>query len=170
MKLNEILNEGLLDTIKKKLGEFKGKVFSSMNALLLRFKKHPNERLTTIETFRIPDISRTYEARVDTGATRCSLHAEDIVVDFNYVTFKHAGARHKIKLEKLKNVKSASGNTSRPVIMLSYTWNDKIYRDIETTLIDRSKLKFKLLIGRNLIDALKLPVHINDRDRTEAED
>lgn len=167
MRLHEILEESLIDTIKKKLGEYKGKIFATMTGLLLRFKKHPSERLTTIETFKVNDISKDYAARVDTGAAICSLDAQDINVDFKYVEFHHAGSRLKIPLERMRKTKSASGETNRPIVKLSYSWNGKTYSNIDTGLIDRSRLKFKLLVGRNLISELKLPVHVADNDEIE---
>lgn len=167
MKLDEIISEGLLDTIKRKLGEFKGKVMSSMTSLLSHFKKHPSERLTTVEMFKINEIANSYEARVDTGAAICALHAENIVIDKDQVSFKHAGSTYKLKLERMRNTKSASGVTNRPIVKLSYVWNKKTYSNIDTSLIDRSKLKFKILVGRNLIAELKLPVYVADNDEKE---
>jgi len=169
MKLNEILNEGLLDKIKQKLGEFKGKVMSSVESLLQHFKKHPDERLTTIETFKVKEISKSYESRVDTGAAICAFHAEDIEIDKDKgeVSFKHAGTTYKLKMTRIRNTKSASGVTDRPVVKLSYVWNKKTYSGIDTSLIDRSKLKFKILVGRNLIAELKLPVYVADNDEKE---
>jgi hypothetical protein len=166
MKL-KIISEGLLDKIKQKLGEFKGKVMSSVESLLQHFKKHPDERLTTIETFKVKEISKSYESRVDTGAAICALHAEEITVDGEEVSFKHAGATHKMKILRTRETKSASGVTVRPVVKLTYEWNGKTYSGIDTSLIDRSKLKFKLLIGRNLIAQLKLPVYVADKDELE---
>jgi hypothetical protein len=169
MKLDEIISEGMLDSLKRKLGEFKGKVMSSMTSLLSHFKKHPSERLTTIETFKINEISKSYEARVDTGAAICALHAEDIVIDKDKdeVSFKHAGSTYKLKMTRIRNIKSASGVTDRPVVKLSYVWNKKTYSGIDTSLIDRSRLKFKILVGRNLISELKLPVYVADNDEKE---
>ena len=153
----------MLDTIR----EFNERVMSSITSLLSHFKKHPSDQLTTIETFKIDEISKSYEARVDTGAAICALHAEDIKIDFKYVEFKHAGTRHKMHLERMRKTKSASGETDRPIVKLSYVWNGKTYNNIDTSLIDRSKLKFKILIGRNLIAEIKLPVYVADNDEKE---
>lgn len=124
----------------------------------------PKNRLTTVETFLVNEISKSYEARVDTGAAICALHAEDILIDNDEVSFKHAGSTHKLKLVRMRETKSASGITNRAIVKLTYTWNDKTYHNVETSLIDRSKMKFTLLIGRNLIALLKLSVNINSSD------
>jgi hypothetical protein len=164
MKLHELLQESLIDSIKRKLGEIKGKVVTSVSSLLTIFKKNPEERLTTIETFKVIELSKSYEARVDTGALVCSLHADDIVVEDGNISFKHAGVAHKMKLHRMKEAKNANGVVNRPRCMMSYEWNGKTYHNIETSINDRSKMKFVLLVGRNLIKELKLPVHINDKD------
>lgn len=164
MKLDEIMNEGLIDTIKRKLGEIKGKVVASVSSLLAGFKKNPNEQLTTIETFKVNELSKSYEARVDTGALVCSIHAEEIEVKDDKVSFKHNGVKREMKLFRMKEAKNANGVVNRPRVLLSFTWGGKTYRNIETSLADRSKMKFVLLIGRNLIKELKLPVYINDKD------
>lgn len=165
MKLEE-LHEGIFDTLKRKLGDVKGKIVSSLTGLISAFKKNPNERLTTIETFQVHELNVQYEARVDTGALVCAIHAEEINVDTekNQVSFKHNGAIHNMPLLRIKDVKNANGISSRPRVALTYTWGGKNYSNIETSLADRSKMNFTLLIGRNLIQALKMPVHINDKD------
>lgn len=164
MLLKELYEESMLNSIKQKLVSFKGTFVSSMNSLLKIFDKTPSVRLTTIENFQVKELSKMLEARVDTGATTCAIDAQDIKIDFNSVEFTHEGIKHKLHLEKMKQVKNANGITDRAVVKLSYVWKCKTYHNIETTLIDRSKLKFKLLIGRNLIQELTLPVHINDKD------
>lgn len=169
MRVTEIMTEGLIDTLKRKLGEVKGKLMTSMDALLKRFKKEPDERLTTIESFRVTELGREYESRVDTGALVCAIHADVIKVseDEKTVSFKHNGRDYEFPLYRMKEAKNANGIVNRPRVLLSYVWNGKTYHDVETSLADRSKLKFTLLVGRNLISMLKLPVHINDRDLKE---
>lgn len=168
MKVEELLDEGVIDTIKGKIGAFAGKIMSSMTSLVTMFKKNPNVRLTTIEFFNVKEIGNTrYESRVDTGALVCAIHATDIKVDGNKVSFTHGSKEYNFPLLRMKEVKNANGISNRPRVALSYVWNGKTYNNIETSLTDRSKLKFQLLIGRNLISELKIPVHINDRDLKE---
>ena len=166
MKLHEILEESILDTIKQKLGTFKGMIVGSVGKLLSIFKKSPEKQLTTIETFEAINFGK-YEARVDTGATGCAIHATDIRVEDKIVHFTHNGKSYSEPLLRVKAVKNANGIADRPRIEIDYKWNGKTYTKIETSLTDRSKLKFKLLIGRNLIKELKLPVYINDSETSE---
>lgn len=166
MKLIQINEGALLDKLRTKLAGFKGQIMGSMSQLLARFKRQPASRLTTIEAFELAELSLKLEARVDTGALSCSLHATDIVVDEpnKKVKFKHDGRDLELTLVKLKKVTNANAVAVRPNVNLTFKWNGKRYDNVLTTLADRSKLKFKLLIGRNLIRMLDLPVHINDKE------
>lgn len=166
MKLKEILEESMIDTIKQKLGAFKGMIVGSVGKLLTIFKKNPEKRLTTIETFEAGKFGK-YEARVDTGALVCAIHAIDIKVEDKIVHFTHNGKAYSEPLLRMKTTKNANGIADRPRIEIDYKWDGKTYTKIETSLTDRSKLKFKLLVGRNLISALKLPVHISDSETFE---
>lgn len=65
---------------------------------------------------------------------------------------------------RMKEVKNANGSATRARIALTYKWGGKSYPNIETSLAERGKMKFKLLVGRNLIKELKLPVHISDQE------
>lgn len=171
MTFEEYLNEGkILDFLKKKLGAVKGKIVSSMTNLLSIFKKDKNALLTTIETFNIPQIG-DIEARVDTGALKCSIHAVNIKKeDDGTVTFDTVqNKKIKTKLIGIQTVKSATGTTERMNVKLDISWNKKLYKDVLFNIADRSKLTFGLLIGRNLIADLKLPVHINQKDMEEKE-
>lgn len=153
---------GIIERIKKLVGNIKGKIVSSVKNLLLIFKKNPNIRLTTIETFEVP--MGKILARVDTGATRCSIHATDIKTEGDKVSFICNGKQYNYKIHDKVEIKSASGISNRIVILMDYVWNNKKYSNIETNLADRSKLTFVLLVGRNLISVLKLPVYINPQD------
>lgn len=165
----QYIAEGLLDKVKAALGAVKGKVVGSMNQLLKDFKRSRGSLLTTIEKFKIDELNVEYLARVDTGALVCSIDASDIEVDeaAKTVKFKHAGKSFDMKLLRMKEARNANGSVNRPRVELTYEWSGKKYSKVETTLNDRSKMKFKILIGRNLISMLKLPVHVSDDESFE---
>jgi hypothetical protein len=91
---------------------------------------------------------RTIIAKIDTGASKSS-------VDVNLASQLRLGPIIKSKL-----VKSASGNKLRPVIESTIQLADKRMKE-EFTLADRWHMKYRILIGQNvlkhgfLIDPLK---------------
>lgn len=82
--------------------------------------------------------SREVMARIDTGATKSSL-------DMKLVAELHIGP-----VIKTKMVKSAAGSTLRPVIVTKIQIAGK-EMEAEFTLADRSHMKYKALIGQNIL-------------------
>jgi hypothetical protein len=123
-------------------------------------------KLTTIEIVGV--FASQQPARVDTGASLCSIDVQDLKIEGSQVTFKYLGLEHKLPICRIKEVKSANGIIDRPVVMLTFMWDEKIYHHVETTLTDRSKLTFKILVGRNLIKRINLPVHLSKRELEES--
>ena len=78
------------------------------------------------------------KARIDTGATRSSM-------DINL-----AGELHLGPIIKRKKIKSAHGSRLRPVIEANIELKGKKI-ETEFTLIDRSHMKYRLLIGQNAL-------------------
>jgi hypothetical protein len=81
---------------------------------------------------------KTVLARIDTGAKRCSIDrnlAEEIGIG---------------KVIKLKKVKSALGETDRPIVKLLIKIAGRKIRAF-CGISDRAKLKYPALIGRNVL-------------------
>jgi hypothetical protein len=101
-----------------------------------------------VTVFTRTGIKRTIIAKIDTGASKSS-------VDVNLASQLRLGPIIKSKL-----VKSASGNKLRPVIECTLQLADKRMKE-EFTLADRWHMKYRILIGQNvlrhgfLIDPLK---------------
>ncbi len=109
-------------------------------------------------TFKDPDFS--LQARIDTGAKTCSIHAENIkelqingepFVQFETVddeNNKHTMVRRVVARTKVKN---SSGKTSlRYVIRLSLRIGNDLH-DVNVNLNDRESMRYSFLIGRNLL-------------------
>ncbi len=111
----------------------------------------------------VGDIPFAYLARIDTGARITSIHAVDVnitgessVPDENVgktVSFKAVNRDGKIKamsavIMKVSTVKNSQGTEQRYVIELPLSWKD-VNKKVEVNLRDRSKMTYKLLIGRN---------------------
>jgi len=105
----------------------------------------------------------TYLARIDTGARVTSIHAVDIevtdgaqIVDENVgktISFKTLNRDGKSEMvtaiiTKVSTVKNSQGIEKRYVIELPLSWKH-IEKKVEVNLRDRSKMTYKLLIGRN---------------------
>ena len=111
----------------------------------------------------VGDIPYAYLARIDTGARVTSIHAVDVeimdgssVPDENVgktVSFKTVNRDGKIQamstvIVKVSTVKNSQGIEQRYVIELPLSWKD-VNKKVEVNLRDRSKMTYKLLIGRN---------------------
>lgn len=113
-----------------------------------------------VEWVKTSDPEVLFRARIDTGAQTCSIHAEKIqevskegVPHVEFVTIDENGERHTFlkKVVKTTVVKSTSGSSEkRYVIRLDITFGG---RQISTNvnLNNRTHLKHKFLVGRNLL-------------------
>lgn len=92
--------------------------------------------------------TKTLIARIDTGAVISSLD------------LKLAAELELGPVKKTKKVKNANGITERPVVDCTFVLNDKSYK-MDVTLADRKHLKYRVLIGQNILKKTKL--YINPR-------
>ena len=126
--------------------------------------KEPEETqaaaLNETETVAIHRITGEVEARIDTGAKYCSLHVDKVEVEGNYVKFRRDDVTYKVPVFKSVKIRHASlgDSISRPVVKLDITMRDTRLNQMEFTLNDRSSMKYEVLIGRNALQALGLPV------------
>jgi len=130
------------------------------------------------EMVSINRITGEVEARIDTGAKYCSLHVDSVDVEGNWVKFTRGDVTYKVPVFKTVKIRHASIGESvrRPVVKLDVTMRDIRLNQIEFTLNNRSSMKYEVLIGRNALQALGLPVIVprdddntNHGDRPESE-
>lgn len=125
----------------------------------------PLADIEDIVLHRIND-NQPFAARVDTGAALSSLHAENISIDDNWVTFKHGDMTYKVPLSRTILIKNSHSNdperdkytTRRAIVKLDVTVRGQRYNEIEFTLNDRTNMLYDVLIGRNLLAKIGLPV------------
>ncbi len=123
--------------------------------------------LGRIEKVHLDPPGMEFNARIDTGAQTSSLNAIDIV-EFErdgkpYVRFKILNPKTGEKIEltrrlrRYARVKELNNRESqnRPVVRMRVVIAD-IDEQINFTLVDRSKLKYQVLIGRNLLRDLAI--------------
>lgn len=79
-----------------------------------------------------------YDSRVDTGATSSSIDSK-IVADLKLGP-----------VVSVRKVRNAHGDSLRPVIEVDIVLKDKVLKS-RFTVADRSNMRYKVLIGRNIL-------------------
>ena len=116
------------------------------------------------EWVRLPDIGiKRLKAKIDTGARSSSLHAYDLeiedVADGQQVKFKVQPLQKNrervieasMPISEFREIRSSNGQTTtRPVIRTQLVISGCSY-DIDITLFNRSKMGFRMLIGREAL-------------------
>lgn len=107
-------------------------------------------------------MTEPVEARVDSGAKLCSLHVQNIEIVDELVKFERDGIRYRAPLTRIAKIKSAHSQdiSLRPIILLDITVAGKLLNRVEFSLLDRSTMKYEVLIGRNVLGMLGMPIHV----------
>ncbi|WP_249199433.1 RimK/LysX family protein [Photobacterium sp. GJ3] len=130
-------------------------------------KSRPQEKKSIVgqvETIQISDLEMQYLARIDTGANTTSINAYDIrvlgdksddmrenlgnMVEFTTENEKGEKATYKAKIVKVSKIRNAQGVERRYGVKMDLSWNGE-HKRITVNLRNRSKLEYKLLVGRN---------------------
>jgi hypothetical protein len=105
------------------------------------------------EHVMLPDLGiGRFAAKIDTGASYCALHATEIEVSHGKVSFRFEdGDVLATELAGRKVITSSNGEkTRRCVIRTPIKFGQHLIMS-EVTLIDRSTMKDKMLIGRKFL-------------------
>lgn len=104
-------------------------------------------------------------AKVDTGASYCSLHATDINIapsaykGVEQVSFNYRGQTYRMPLVNKQSVQNSDGGVSyRPVVKFNINMNGKTYEDVLFNLNDRSDMSHDILLGQNLLQQSRVLV------------
>lgn len=117
---------------------------------------------SSVVSVDILGFSDPIEGKIDTGAAQSSLHAEEIEVDGDRVTFVLNDRRYRTSVKSSQEVSSADGGQqSRPVVTLTLTISGKTI-DVDVNLNDRSEMPQQLLIGQDVIKGADLVIDISD--------
>ena len=155
----------LLTTAQKnpdKVEEFKEK----QSSMALEIEKYPLGIIGEVETIRLPEFKSSFEARVDTGATTCSIDAFDIK---NFERDGRKWVSFKIKSRTSDEEKSFELPVMRVVPIKRHGMPDQqrfsvmlnvkighLTLEREFTLTDRSAFDYPVLIGRNLLSGMAI--------------
>jgi len=94
-------------------------------------------------------------AKVDTGASQCSIHGEDIKwsTDNDLVQFTFNKKRYRMTLAGEQDISSSDGGTQkRPVVTFRVKMDGMFLDGISFNINDRSNMPDKILIGQNLLE------------------
>lgn len=120
-----------------------------------------------IVTVSFPQVaSNDVDAKVDTGASLCCLHATDIQISGDSVSFKCNELSQNVITLPLagdQTVKSADGGeNTRPVVALDIAINGVKLNNIQFNLNDRSGMDQSILIGQNALAAGDFVVDVQE--------
>lgn len=108
--------------------------------------KHVNIKLPQLGNIEI-------EAKIDTGAGQCCLHATNVKSTGDSITFEFEGKRITMNQAGVVEIQTAdNGGDNRPVIKLDVVCEQGEFKDIEFNLNDRSDMPHKVLLGHNFIE------------------
>lgn len=123
-------------------------------------QKHEESKIGTEAHVEIMNLHRSpaMKAKVDTGATICSLHADKMEVDrangkVKFINKELSPHVISVPIASMSSVKSADGGlTYRPVILLNLRIKDKEIASVEVNLNDREHMTHPFLIGHNALE------------------
>lgn len=113
-----------------------------------------------VEWIELPDVKTRFKARIDTGAKTTSLHAINIREEEQrgelHVRFQTLDAEGKTvefvrKVDTTQRVANPSGIVSKRYVIKERVKIGNIEREILVNLNDRTKMEYKVLVGRNLL-------------------
>jgi len=118
-------------------------------------------------------------ARVDTGATTCSLHAaEKRVIDGSKYMEDNLGKTIRFRIEnrtgeskwlrrtivEIRKIRTSEGEETRYLVPMTLLCND-VQREVLVSLNDRSRMSYAMLLGRNFL-AGEFVVDVTDAEKS----
>src|SRR3990172_7607898 len=93
-------------------------------------------------------------ARIDTGAAKSSLDAQELTIRDNMAEFrlpqKHGGLQLLLPIIEWRHIRTPDGRQRRPILELEFCIGSKRIRN-KVNLTDRSLVKYPLILGRNFL-------------------
>lgn len=143
--------------------------------LLSELKPVEKDVFGWIERVKLFPSNVIVNAKLDTGADNCSIHAEDVKVvkrgkkDFvNFTIINRSGVKHRTSLpiKRIAKIKRTGGiREERYVVRMAVCIGDK-YQEVDVSLEDRSDFSYAMLVGRNFLEGQAL-VDSSAMHRTE---
>ncbi len=93
-------------------------------------------------------------ARIDTGAAKSSLDAQELTIQDNMAEFrlpqKYGGLKLRLPIIEWRHIRTPDGRQRRPIVELEFCIGSKRIRN-KVNLTDRSLVKYPLILGRNFL-------------------
>jgi hypothetical protein len=105
------------------------------------------------------------DARVDTGAGFCSLHADSVSEDNGWLKFKRGSVTYKVPIDRHVKITNSHGASRRAVVKFDIIVRGVRYNQVEFTVTSREKLTYDVLIGRNFLRLAGIPVMVPRDDK-----
>lgn len=135
-------------------------VIASLVVLTFSTAANAKEVIGLVENVRIEPGGLVIDAKIDTGADNSSVHASDLVrfkrrgeswVRFRVIKLDGTSETLERELVRVARVKRPTGKSQRrPVVMLGLCLGTT-YRDVEVTLVDRSRFRYRMIVGRSFL-------------------
>ena len=128
-------------------------VFSFLFPLVMA---HAEEKIVigTVEDVILLPWGLKLPARIDTGAAKSSLDAQELTIRDNMAEFrlpqKHGGLQLRLPIIEWRHIRTPDGRQRRPIVELEFCIGSKRIRN-KVNLTDRSLVKYPLILGRNFL-------------------
>ena len=114
----------------------------------------------------VEETGFTYLSRIDTGAANTSIHAIDLEIEdeakekkhnkgkkISFTTYKEDGKKKRVHgiVDDVVRVVNSQGAEYRYEVKMTLNWNG-VSKKVRVNLRDRSKMTYKLLIGRSWLE------------------
>lgn len=120
---------------------------------------------TTVAVNFVTVGNKSIEGKVDTGATTSSLHATNISVNAQQVSFQCPELSNNVitmAIAGSQDVSSADGGEqARPIVKMDVSIDGVTIRDASFNLNDRSNMDVMVLIGQNILKAGGFIIDVN---------
>lgn len=140
-------------------------VQSTEEAIAEKIGEPTFRRIGPVTTITEVSSGLPFPARVDTGATTCSIHYEEMeIVDASEDPAENVGKQVRVliqntdgkkewvttKIVEHVTVRTSTDDEQRYKVPLKLRWQD-VEKKVLVTLKDREKMKYPLLLGRNFL-------------------
>jgi len=115
-----------------------------------------------VEWINVDGVGKV-KAKIDTGnGSVNSIHADDVVVKGNDVSFKIMGKSYTKKIESKKRINIGSDELeSRYVVLFDIIFGKKTFKNVPFTLSDRDRNTYLVLVGKRFLETTNYSVNVH---------